>query len=107
MQRLIRSIHEQTAYRTGLLDAEKLVERLNRKLQGWANYFKLGPVSKAYRIVDQFTTSRLRRWLKHHAMTNYCARDLIDLRQLASRNLRSMQRRRTLVTAFWKQAELF
>ena len=46
-------------------------------------------------------------YLKHHAMPNYCARDLADLRQLASRNLRSMQRRRTLVTAFWKQAELF
>jgi transposase len=46
-------------------------------------------------------------YLKHHAMPNYCARDLTDLRQRASRNLRSMQRRRTLVTAFWKQAELF
>jgi RNA-directed DNA polymerase len=65
VKRLIKSIHEQTAYRTGLLDAEELVERLNRKLQGWANYFKLGPVSKAYRIVDQYTTSRLRRWLCH------------------------------------------
>jgi group II intron reverse transcriptase/maturase len=65
IRRLIRSIHEQTAYRTGLLDAEELVTRLNRKLQGWANYFKLGPVSKAYRIVDQYTTNRLRRWLCH------------------------------------------
>ena len=32
-------------------------------------------------------------YLKHHAMPNYCARDLTDLRQRASRNLRSMQRR--------------
>jgi hypothetical protein len=46
-------------------------------------------------------------YLKHHAMPNYCARDLGDLRQRASRNLRSMQRRGTPVTAFWKQAELF
>jgi transposase len=45
-------------------------------------------------------------YLKHHVMPNYCARDLTDLRQRASRNLRSMQRRGTLVTAFWKQAEL-
>jgi transposase len=46
-------------------------------------------------------------YLKHHAMPNYCARDLGDLAQRASRNLRSMQRRTTLVRAFWKQAELF
>lgn len=65
VKRLIKEIHEQTAHRTGLLEAEELVGRLNRKLQGWANYFKLGPVSKAYRIVDGYTTSRLRRWLCH------------------------------------------
>jgi hypothetical protein len=41
-------------------------------------------------------------YFTHHTMPNYCARDLADLRQRASRNLRSMQRRLTLVTAFWK-----
>jgi transposase len=46
-------------------------------------------------------------YLKHHAMPNYCARDLGDLAVRASRNLRSMQRRPTLVRAFWQQAELF
>jgi group II intron reverse transcriptase/maturase len=65
VQRLIKSIHGQTAYRTGLLEADVVVARLNRELRGWANYFKLGPVSKAYRLVDQYTTSRLRRWLCH------------------------------------------
>ncbi|MGO9991755.1 MAG: hypothetical protein ACLPTF_04465 [Steroidobacteraceae bacterium] len=40
-------------------------------------------------------------------MPNYCAGDLTDLRHRASRHLRSMQRRGALVTAFWKQAELF
>jgi group II intron reverse transcriptase/maturase len=65
VKRLIRSIHERTAKKTGLLAAEVLVESLNRQLQGWANYFKLGPVSKPYRVVDQYTTNRLRRWLCH------------------------------------------
>jgi hypothetical protein len=41
-----------------------MVQTLNRKLRGWANYFKLGPVSKAYRAVDLYTTTRLRRRLR-------------------------------------------
>jgi hypothetical protein len=40
-------------------------------------------------------------------MPNFCARDLADLKHRASHSLRSMQRRATLVTAFWQQAELF
>src|SRR6185295_19318822 len=56
VSRLITSIHERTAHRTCLLDAEELVQDLNRMLRGWANYFKLGPVSKAYRAVDQYST---------------------------------------------------
>jgi group II intron reverse transcriptase/maturase len=63
--RLIRSIHELTDHRRCLLEAEVVVNTLNRKLRGWANYFKLGPVSKAYRAVDEYTTTRLRRWLRH------------------------------------------
>ena len=46
-------------------------------------------------------------YLKHHAMPNYCATNFTDLAHRARRNLRSMQRRATLVTAFWKQAEMF
>jgi hypothetical protein len=30
---------------------------------GWANYFCLGPVSKAYRALDQHARQRLRQWL--------------------------------------------
>ncbi|HEY6454381.1 MAG TPA: IS630 family transposase [Steroidobacteraceae bacterium] len=46
-------------------------------------------------------------YLKHHAMPNYCARDLGDVAHRARSNLRSMQRRTTLVQAFWKQVDLF
>jgi RNA-directed DNA polymerase len=38
------------------------VERLNRGPRGWANYFCLGPVSKAYSTIDSYTYTRLRRW---------------------------------------------
>jgi RNA-directed DNA polymerase len=58
--------------KTCSLEAEEVVQTLNRKLLGWANYFKLGPVSKAYRAVDSYTTGRLRQWLrKKHQIRRY------------------------------------
>jgi RNA-directed DNA polymerase len=63
VRRLYDNLREDTSRRTTLLDEEEVVRRLNRKLRGWANYFKLGPVSKAYRAVDTYVTHRLRRWL--------------------------------------------
>ena len=39
------------------------VARLNRMLVGWANYFCLGAVSKAYRAVDDHARYWLRQWL--------------------------------------------
>jgi group II intron reverse transcriptase/maturase len=63
INRLCREISEITASRYGLLDSEEIVGRINRKLSGWSNYFRLGPVSKAYAAVDHHTRKRLRQWL--------------------------------------------
>jgi hypothetical protein len=52
-----------TSRRWTLLNAADRVARLNRMLVGWANYFCLGPVSKAYRAVDAHARHRLRQWL--------------------------------------------
>jgi hypothetical protein len=60
---LCREISEMTGRQWTLLDAAERVSRLNRMLVGWANYFSLGPVSKAYRIVDGHVRHRLRQWL--------------------------------------------
>ncbi len=60
---ICREISEMTGRRWTLMDATDRVSRLNRMLVGWANYFCLGPVSKAYRIVDRHARHRLRPWL--------------------------------------------
>ena len=49
--------------RNELLPPGVVVERLNRLLTGWANYFILGQVGPAYEVIDQHATQRLRRWL--------------------------------------------
>jgi group II intron reverse transcriptase/maturase len=69
--RLCRAISEMTSRRWTPLDAQDRVEKLNRMLTGWANYFRLGPVSKAYRAVDAHTRYRMRQWLcRKHKVRN-------------------------------------
>ena len=44
--------------------------------------------------------------LKHHERANSCAQTFGALKRHARNRLRSMQRRPTLIRAFWQQAEL-
>jgi RNA-directed DNA polymerase len=64
IKKVSRAISEATHRRWLLKDPEDRVTTLNRILVGWANYFCLGPVSKAYRAVDSQARARLRRWLR-------------------------------------------
>jgi group II intron reverse transcriptase/maturase len=68
---LCRAISEETSRKWLTRSPEEMVLSLNRKLRGWSNYFCLGPVSPAYRAVDQHTRYRLRQWLrrKHQGQT--------------------------------------
>jgi len=63
VQAICKQISALTSRRWLLLSEDDQVARLNRSLTGWANYFCLGPVSKAYQTIDQHTRRRLRRWL--------------------------------------------
>jgi RNA-directed DNA polymerase len=63
IKRLRAKISEATRKNKTLLDVEFVVAKLNRMLNGWANYFCRGPVSTAYRHIDKHVENRLRQWL--------------------------------------------
>ena len=69
IRRMTEAVRIQTGRNTGWMEAEEVVRCLNQKLSGWANYFQLGPVMDAYRFLDRYTVTRLRRWLsKKHKL---------------------------------------
>jgi RNA-directed DNA polymerase len=61
--RICQAISEETGRNKTLLDQKTVVGTLNRMMIGWANYFCLGPVSKAYCAVERHARQRLRQWL--------------------------------------------
>jgi RNA-directed DNA polymerase len=64
VQRICGAISEETRRSKTQRDQKAVVATLNRKMTGWANYFCLGPVSKAYSAVERHARRRLRQWLR-------------------------------------------
>ena len=64
IRHVIEKIHVLTARTTTWQETADVVAKMNRTLRGWANYFAVGSVSRAYRAVDAYAAMRLRRWLQ-------------------------------------------
>ena len=63
IDRLCGEISELTERRMTLLEVDEQIGRINRKLRGWSNYFRIGTISKAYRNIDSHVRHRVRQWL--------------------------------------------
>ena len=94
VNRVCVEIGQLTGHQTTYQDTRQVVARLNRMLVGWANYFRLGTVSRAYRAVEQHMHRRLYQWLAHkHKMragvktrfTDQCLHQTLGLVSLRER----------------------
>src|SRR6202140_3889125 len=61
--RICEAISSETGRNRTQSDHKAVVKKLNQMMNGWANYFCLGPVSKAYQAVERHGRKRLRQWL--------------------------------------------
>ena len=63
VDRLCREISEMTTRRTAWLEVDEQIGRINHKLRGWSNYFRLGTIQPAYRAINAHIRFRVRQWL--------------------------------------------
>ena len=60
IRRMVERAHDLTDLKTGWQETTEKVDKLNRALRGWANYFSLGTTSGAYRVERRWKQRRQR-----------------------------------------------
>jgi RNA-directed DNA polymerase len=57
----------------------ELIERLNRHLKGWSNYFRLGHPRKSFRSINYFVRHRLAHHLRRRSQRGWRVRQGVSL----------------------------
>lgn len=115
----------------GSIKAEKVVNFLSHLLRHLPGKLLIVwdglPAHRSKRVKEFVTQQRGRIWLerlpayapelnpveyiwgywKKHELPHFCPKDYFQLSQQARRTLGRMRKRKTLISAFWKQAELW
>ena len=71
MKRVKEAIREATSSKNCFHPCPDVIQVLNLKLNGWANYFSLGYRQPAYSAIDGYAIDRLRRFLKRRSQRGY------------------------------------
>jgi RNA-directed DNA polymerase len=64
-------LRDMTDKRQCFAPVPELIERVNRHLKGWANYYAYGYPRKAYRDINQYVRQRLTKHLKRRSQRPY------------------------------------
>jgi RNA-directed DNA polymerase len=62
LRRLRERLHEATSRTMTWKSPEDITRAINPLLIGWANYFRVGTVKRAWKSVDHYVFQRLRQW---------------------------------------------
>jgi RNA-directed DNA polymerase len=71
LQRERDAIRQLTSHKQCFTPVTVLINKINRQVEGWANYFSLGYPRMAYRHINSFTRQRLTQHLQRRSQRGY------------------------------------